>query len=477
MRIAIVSPEAVPYAKTGGLADVAGALFEELAQAGHFVSLFLPFYPSISREFAPEPALSGQKLFMGERGYYFNVLTLGNAFFIENPYFFSRGGLYGDEKGDYPDNPERFAFFCRAVLQAVNSLQLAPDIYHVNDWQTALLPFYKREAQGNQDPAKSVLTIHNIGYQGICPRTALARMGIPEQFFSLDAFEFFGKINILKGGIVSADAVTTVSPTYAREILHPSFGFGLEGILKMKGVTGILNGLDYRAWDPARDPFLSRRFDIDSLGGKRQCRQSFSSEAGFRDPALPLVGIIGRLVSQKGYDFVAQSIDDILDLGVNVAVLGTGDRQIEAQLRQALARHPGKLYMKSAFSDETAHRIYAGSDMFLMPSRYEPCGLAQMIAMRYGTVPIVRETGGLADTVQDFHTANLDGTGFVFRNADPYDLIQTIKRALCVFANKAQWDRVMRNAMRSRFTWDDSVSRYLSLYESVIAGGADVSEK
>lgn len=477
MRIAIVSPEAVPYAKTGGLADVAGALFEAFARAGHSVFLFLPCYPVVSRNAAPDTLLSGQKLFMGERGYYFNVLSSENAFFIENPYFFSRSGLYGDEKGDYPDNPERFAFFCGAVLQTVRSLRLMPDIYHVNDWQTALLPFYKKQVRGYQDSAKTVLTIHNIGYQGICPRTALPRLGIPEQFFSLDAFEFFGEINILKGGIASSDSVTTVSPSYAKEILMPAFGFGLEGVLRIKGVTGILNGLDYHAWDPSADSFIRKRFDIDNLNGKKQCKRSFCSEAGFRDPTLPLLGVIGRLVSQKGYDFVAQSIDDILALGVNVAILGTGDRQIEASLQQAVTRHPDALFVLRGFSEEAAHRIYASSDMFLMPSRYEPCGLAQMIAMRYGSVPIVRDTGGLADTVRDFHSANLDGTGFVFRDANSYDLIQTIKRALCAFENTAQWSRVVRNAMSARFTWDDAVRDYLSLYTAVIAGGTDVSEK
>ncbi|PNX53047.1 MAG: hypothetical protein BV458_06515 [Thermoplasmata archaeon M9B2D] len=466
MRIVIATPEAVPYVKTGGLADVTGALFSQFRKMGHSVSLFLPFYGTVQKLQRPRKPLSGQKVNLGDRMYYFDVFSEKNAYFISNDYFFRRAGLYGDKAGDYPDNIERFAFFCKAMLHSIKKLDLAPDIIHSHDWQAALIPTYLsfEHAMSN---IKTVFTIHNMGYQGIAPHETLQNIGIPERYFTLDGLEYYGSINLLKAGIGFADAVSTVSPTYADEITLPHFGFGLNGILKEKGVTGILNGLDYDLWDPSSDKFLLSTFSRSNLTDRRLCKQDLCKIAGFRDRDNALVGVIGRFTTQKGHDIIASAMEKIIELRANVMILGEGDPAIERSFSVAASSFPGKIYLNTSFDDTLARKIYAGSDLFLMPSRYEPCGLAQMIAMRYGSVPVVNMTGGLADTVDDFNAGNNHGTGFVFRLGDVHSMIECLKRALCVYRNKQDWEGLVLNTMAKRFKWSDSVKKYIKLFETL----------
>lgn len=476
MNIVIVSPEAVPFAKTGGLADVAGALLQGLSRTGHDAFLFMPLYRGVRGSIRPKEAARGQKIFMGERAYYFDILSQRNAFFISNDYFFDRDGLYGDSRGDFPDNPERFAFFCLSVLHATKILGIKPDIYHLHDWQTALLPLYRRELFTPADNAAAVLTIHNVGYQGIFPPETLPRLGISGKFFTIHGIEFHGNLNLLKAGILYSDRVTTVSPTYAHEITFPEYGFGLEGSLRWKGVTGILNGIDYDLWNPADDIHLKRNYTIQTLHGRAACKEELLSVCRLRDRSLPLIGSIGRIIAQKGYDLIADCLEDIIGLGANIVILGRGDRDIEQVLQRAAARFRDRVHVSTLFNEPLARKIYAGSDLFLMPSRYEPCGLAQMIAMRYGSIPIVRKTGGLADTVTDFNSGSPEGTGFLFHDADRNDLVECIKRALCVWKNKRDWNRLTRNAMRLRFSWEHSISQYSALYGSLVGRQRNVPQ-
>lgn len=475
MNIVIVSPEAVPYAKTGGLADVTGAFFRELLKHKRLtVNMFLPFYKDIRERFGPKIEASGLQVLVGERTYYFDILSIGKVFFISNDYFFNRGGLYGDERGDFPDNAERFAFFCMAVLRSLQSLGVYPDILHLHEWQTGLIPLYQKAMARNQPLAKTVLTLHNLGFQGIFSPAVLPKIGISKEFFTIDGLEFYGKVNLLKAAIVYSDKVTTVSSTHAEEITTADYGFSLDRLLKAKGVTGILNGLDYTVWNPKKDGHIEKNYDKNAPHGKAVCKNALCNIFGIGSPSLPLMGIVGRLTEQKGYDIFVECMDEIIKMGVNIAVLGRGDAKIEKSMTDIALRHPGRIGLTIGFSEDLARKIYAGSDMFLIPSRYEPCGLAQMIAMRYGSVPIVRMTGGLADTVKDFNPADTRGTGFVFRNADVYGIVECVKRALCVFKNKSDWEILVKNAMDARFQWRKSIRGYLDLYSSVVKGSASV---
>ncbi|HDZ88383.1 MAG TPA: glycogen synthase, partial [Nitrospirae bacterium] len=435
MNILFITSEAVPFVKTGGLADVAGALFSMTGSFGHNAFMFLPCYRRIKQNFSLKTEFSGLKARMGARTYYFDLYSSGRAFLVSNDYFFNRDGIYGESGVDYPDNAERFAFFCRAVLQALNLLDIKPDIMHLNDWQTGLIPFYQKEQGMLSKDIKSVFTIHNIGYQGSFGPGILPKIGIPERFFTIDGLEFYGKVSLLKAGIIYADKITTVSPSYEKEITATSLGYGFEGLLRAKGVKGILNGLDNQLWNPETDKKLTRNYNLHDMRGKAFCKDSFCSSSGLSDSSLPLVGMIGRLSYQKGFDIIAESIDEMVKLGINMAILGKGDVDIERKLKSMASDYPGNIYINIGFDEGLARNIYAGSDMFLMPSRYEPCGIAQMIAMRYGSIPIVRMSGGLSDTVSDFNTANPAGNGFVFKHPDKYSMLECIKRALCMFRN------------------------------------------
>jgi starch synthase len=456
MKIVICASEVVPFAKTGGLADVAGALPLALEKEGQEVIVILPRYKAIdAAKFNLKT--SGDGILAGTLGQGIKV------YFIENAGLFNREGLYGDKQGDHPDNLERFSFYCRRSLELLKEINFKPDIIHCHDWQSSLIPVFLKTVY-SQDPfykkIRTVLTIHNIGYQGLFPREEFPKLGLDWSLFSMEGLEFYGKVNILKGGMLFADLINTVSPTYAREIQTKEFGFGLEGVLNKRkdSVFGILNGLDYDIWDPQRDKFIARNFSITDLTGKARDKEDLQALCKLPlKKGVPLVGIVSRLAEQKGFDILAEGIDAICKMDIQMVILGTGDLKYHQVMQEMVAKYPKVISLNLKFDDPLAHKIYAGSDIFLMPSRYEPCGLGQLISLRYGTIPLVFKTGGLADTV------NADN-GFVFSNYSKMALVKTIRRALAAFQDKKQWDALVQNALKCNFSWDASARKYLELY-------------
>ncbi len=473
MRIAHIASEVVPFSKTGGLADVAGALPPALAALGHEVTVVAPGHRTSLKEPLPGEA-RGEVAALGLTAR-LNVSLHRNVRFVllDCPALYVRPALYSLPDGDFPDNAVRFAFFARAALAAVARLGGA-DVVHAHDWQAALAPLLLRhdgKARFEMPAAKTVFTIHNLAYQGVFPPWVLEACGLARDLFTMDLLEFYGNVNFLKGGLVSADAVTTVSPTYAREILLPEFGCGLEGVLATRhdSLFGILNGRDTDEWDPRRDPHLEVAFGArdDVVEGKAAARALLGREAKLASGERPLVGMVSRLAEQKGADLLAAALDEIVGLGYDVVVLGAGERRYEEAVRAAQAAHPGRVAAFIKFDERLAHRIYAASDLFLMPSRYEPCGLGQMIAMRYGALPVVTRTGGLADTVPDADEPQ--GTGFVLPELTPPALIATLVRARAVLGDRARLAAVRAVGMTRDFTWKTSARRYVELYEKLNA--------
>ncbi|MBZ5589819.1 MAG: glycogen synthase GlgA [Acidobacteriia bacterium] len=473
MRIAHLASEVVPFSKTGGLADVVGALPPALAALGHEVTVVVPGHRTTLKDAPPgEPRGEVAALGLTAR---LNVVLHRNVrvVLLDCPALYVRPALYSLPDGDFPDNAVRFAFFARAALAALAKLG-GVDVVHAHDWQAAIAPLllrYDGETRFTMPAAKTVLTIHNLAYQGVFPPWALEACGIPRELFTMDLLEFYGSANFLKGGLVSADAITTVSPTYAREILTPEFGCGLEGVLANRRDTlfGILNGLDTDEWDPRRDPHLELPFggEDDVEEGKAAARQLLGREARLAAGERPLIGMVSRLAEQKGADLLAAALDEIVGLGFDVVVLGAGERRYEEAIRAAEAAHPGRVAAFIKFDERLAHRIYAASDLFLMPSRYEPCGLGQMIAMRYGTLPVVTRTGGLADTVIDAHEEG--GTGFVLSELAPAALTGTLRRARAVLADPVRLATMRAEGMSRDFSWKASAREYLKLYERLTA--------
>ena len=467
------SSEMAPFAKTGGLADVSAALPKALAARGHEVLCFLPRYGSI--EFPPGRFIGSVHVpvdhLQRSAGFYERELGPGlRVIFVEHPPFFDRQGFYGDAHGDFGDNEYRFAFFCRAVLEFCRSRGYRPDVFHAHDWQTGLLPVYLKSFYLD-DPTlhrcPSVFTIHNLAYQGHFPASTLGPLGLPDSLVAEDALEWKGNICYLKGGLLFSEVVTTVSPTYAREIQTAEFGQGLEGVVRSRAddLVGILNGVDYEEWDPRHDPNIAAIYDETEHVGKVICKRALLDEFGLsRQPDLPVLGIISRLVEQKGFDLVVSAIEPLLARGVRMVVLGSGDPDVEAGLREFVRRDPKRFGVRFKYDAGLAHRIEAGADMILMPSRFEPCGLTQMYSMRYGTIPIVRATGGLADTVEPFDPRTRRGTGFVFEHADVTGLLWAIDRALAVYAKPGPWTVLMQNAMTRDLSWDLSAERYEAVY-------------
>ncbi len=468
-RVLMVASEAAPFAKTGGLADVVGALSAALRARGEEVAVVLPRYRSV--------VLEGARCVHEHLRVWLAAGALYDAsiwqaahravpyYFIECPPLYDRPGIYGQD-GDYPDNHVRFAVLCQAVLALVR-YHWRPDVLHCHDWQTALLPVYLRTRLAG-DPTfmglRTLLTLHNLGYQGIYPRAALAQIGLDESVFHPDALEFFGDVNLLKGGIRFADALNAVSPTYAREIQTPELGFGLDGLLRARGdaLTGILNGADYEEWNPATDPYVAARYSAADLSGKRVSKQDLLVKMGLPAEALerPLVGMVSRLDSQKGFDLLQEASAEVAAGDLSLVALVTGAPRWEGFLRAWAAAHPDKLAVRIAYDERLAHRIIAGADLLLMPSRYEPCGLTQMYALRYGTVPVARATGGLADTVDE-------STGFRFREYTVAALLEALRRALAAFREPESWSERMRLGMARDFSWDASAARYAELYRSL----------
>jgi starch synthase len=487
VQAVFVSPEVFPFAKSGGLADVAGTLPRELGKLGVDVRVFTPYYRATAR-MGPTPTVrwSG-RVRVGEETLRGEVLEsrLGESdtpvYFLRSDSLFDREGLYGEDGRDYPDNPTRFVFLSRMVLEALEPLGLRPDVIHVNDWQTALIPVYVRTLYDGGEGApgpRTLLTIHNLGYQGIFWHWDMNLTGLSWDLFNWRELEFHGQVNFLKGGIVFADRINTVSKTYAREIRTPEFGRGLEGVLghRAADLSGVVNGIDTGVWDPRTDPHIAARFSADDLSGKARCKEALVREAGIDDGEAPLFGIITRLDWQKGVDLLCDVLRDAVTLGMRLVLLGTGDAAYHRMLRQAETELPGRVKAFLTFDSALAHRIEAGADAFLMPSRYEPCGLNQMMSQRYGTVPVVRATGGLADTVEEYSPAGLragTSTGFCFRNPDPAELLAAIARAIRVYSDAPAWQTLMRNGMTRDWSWERSAREYLELYEELVSTEGD----
>jgi starch synthase len=475
MKILFVAPEGIPFSKTGGLGDVVGGLPKELAALGQEVAVFLPRYrgaslreplvhPSLTVPVGPElrfPSVVGGVVQDGVR-----------YFFLDDPEYFDRETLYGGPAGDYPDNPERFAEFSRAALEFAK-LVWRPDVFHCHDWQTALLPVFQKTLYAADPLLASIpvlLTIHNLGYQGLFPREALDRVGLPERLFSIDRLEFFGRVNFLKGGMAFTDWLTTVSRRYAEEIQTPEFGCGLEGVIRQRAdrLVGILNGVDYSAWSPENDKFIAAQYSARDLAGKQACKRDLLEQFGLPAENLdrPLVGIISRFVDQKGFDLVVEAAEQMLKEDLQIVALGTGLPEYEEFFRLLADRHPRQVAVRIAYDNTLAHKIEAGSDLFLMPSLYEPCGLNQIYSLRYGTLPLVRATGGLDDTVVPYDPQSGAGSGFKFQAYTAAALVSCLHEAVALYRDRKAWQRLQLNAMQLDFSWKASASRYIALYDA-----------
>ncbi|MBX6360455.1 glycogen synthase GlgA [Pseudacidobacterium ailaaui] len=479
MHIVFAASECLPFIKTGGLADVIGSLPREIARKGHQVTVYLPFYRQV-REHFPEKKIALPSLTIPFQYYnrFAAVVDGGKRdgvqyFFIDCPELFDRESPYATPAGDYPDNWERFGLFCRAVLEASKQLGI-PDIFHVHDWQTSLLPVYLRTVY-YFDPllrnVGTVLTIHNAGYHGLFPPVTVERLLLPWDIFTPEKVEFYDSFNFLKGGIVYADMLTTVSHKYAEEIQTPEFGHGLEGVLHKRAsdLRGILNGVDYSKWDPATDGRIAAHYSIEDLEGKAECKRdllhAFGAPHLSEDTAV--LGIVSRLATQKGFDLTAQIIERLTFENIFLVVLGTGEPYYENLFRSLHERFPEKISVRITYDETLAHKIEAGADIYLMPSRYEPCGLNQIYSLKYGTVPVVRATGGLDDTIEEWDPQTHTGTGFKFANYAADDYLQAVQRALTVFKDKTAWRTLMRNGMKQDYSWAKPSSEYIEVYQEV----------
>lgn len=480
LSVWFLASEVAPFAKTGGLADVAGALPSALRKFGVDVRVGLPFYRMAKDgSFEMQKVLEGLEVPLGDTRLVGDVLATSTeegvpVYLFDREDLFDRPYLYGTPEGDYPDNLERFTYFCRAALLFAEKAGLQFDVVHCHDWQTGLIPAYLKTLY-RADPffsgVSSVFTIHNMGYQGLFPREKLSACGIPISEFHPAGIEYWNKISLLKAGIVYADAITTVSPRYGREIETPEFGMGMDDILKKRSadLCGILNGVDYSVWDPARDPHVPANYSPQRMTGKRRCKESLIQEMGL-DPSMrkmPLLGMISRLDAQKGLDLLVQILDELLSLDVGLVILGAGDEHIQKAIQETAESHPGRLGLEIGFNDPLAHRIMAGADMLLVPSRYEPCGLTQIYALKYGTAPIVRATGGLDDTIQQFDPGSGKGNGFKFVEYEAKAFLGRIREALKVFHDGPGWMKLVENGMQADFSWEKSAREYIRLYEKI----------
>jgi starch synthase len=478
MQIAFAASECVPFSKTGGLADVVGALPRALAAAGHDVSVYVPKYRQTKLSDVHTVVRSITVPF-DDRYRFCSVVAGGNHsgvrfYFVDYPPFFDRDALYGTSSGDYPDNAERFALFSRAVLEASKILGV-PQVFHCHDWQSALIPVLLR-TQYAEDPAfrdvATVFTIHNMGYQGLFSPDTLPLLTLPWDLFTISKMEFFGNVNFLKGALVYSEFITTVSRKYSQEIQTTEFGFGLEGVLRDRAatVTGILNGVDYDEWSPETDKFTVAKYSPQDLSGKAKCKQDLLAAFGISDPdlKLPVIGIVSRFAAQKGFDLISQIMDRLAREDMIVVALGAGDKPYEDMFTRLQKQFPRKIAVKVAYDNALAHKIEAGSDVFLMPSKYEPCGLNQIYSLKYGTVPIVRATGGLDDTIEPWNPRTGKGTGFKFTEYNGEALLLTIKEALKAFRDQSSWQTLMRNGMSKDFSWNASAKEYVRVYEKAL---------
>ncbi len=475
MNILYVTSEAVPFCKTGGLADVAGSLPPSLAANGDRVSVILPLYETVKDKWGEKlhferwtnVRLAWREVYCGLFSFEYEGVTW---YFVDNESYFHRSDLYG-----YYDDGERFAFFSRAVTELLRSLPEKPDVVHCNDWQSALVPVYIRDEAVRDDfyrSIRTVITVHNIEYQGRFGRETVEDLfGLDRGWFDGGTIEFGGDVNLLKGGIVTADAVTAVSPTYAQELKCAYFAHGLENVMRMSEgkLHGVLNGIDMKRYDPAHDESLAEPYSADDLAGKRRDKAAMQKLLGLKEaPGTPILAMVTRLVSHKGLDLVCETLDTIMEKDVQFVVLGKGDAKYETFFEYARARYGGRMAVHLGYSEELAMQIYAGADLFLMPSKSEPCGLSQMIAMRYGTLPIVRETGGLKDTVRAYEAWNSAGNGFTFANYNAGDMCHVVCQAIDLYHNNRDvYALLQKRGMTADFSWKRSAQAYRDIYSSI----------
>ena len=488
MRILFVASEGLPFSKTGGLADVVEALPKALVAQGHEVAVVLPRYRGTEAAATVIPSLT---IPMGGARIRFPAIADGSVlegvryFFVDDPPYFDREGLYGTGGKDYPDNAERYAEFCRASIEVAKHIW-PTDVFHCHDWQTALVPVLLRSSYSNDPLVKNipvVFTIHNMGYQGQFPREMLDRVGLPQALFHPEGLEFYGSVNLLKGGLVYSDYLTTVSRKYAQEIQTREFGHGLDGVARKRAdrLVGILNGVDYSAWNPAKDELIAANYSAKDLSGKQACRQDLLDVFGLPHEHLerPIVGIVSRFADQKGFDLIAEKAHELMKEDLVLVVLGTGDRKYEKLFTALAAAYPGRVGLKIAYDNTLAHKVEAGADMFLMPSRYEPSGLNQMYSLKYGTVPIVRATGGLDDSITPFDVEHGTGTGFKFSEYSGVALLYAVRQALHHYMDEGILKRIQLNGMAKDFSWKGSAKEYAKLYEAarVTRGFAPTAQK
>jgi starch synthase len=475
MRILFVASEGLPFSKTGGLADVVEALPKALVAHGHEVAVVLPRYRGTKPAAVVIPSLT---IPIGGTRLRFPAITDGTLlggvryFFVDDPTYFDREGLYGNGGRDYPDNAERYAEFCRAAIE-VAKLIWPTDVFHCHDWQTALVPVLLRTTYGDDPLVKDipvVFTIHNMGYQGRFPKDVLDRVGLPQTLFHPEGIEFFGNVNLLKGGLVYSNYLTTVSRKYAQEIQTPEFGHGLDGVARKRAdrLIGILNGVDYTAWNPVKDELIAANYSAKDLSGKQVCKQDLLNVFGLPHEHLerPVLGIVSRFADQKGFDLIAEKAHEVMREDLVLVVLGTGDRKYEELFRALAAAYPDRVGLKVEYNNALAHKVEAGADMFLMPSRYEPSGLNQMYSLKYGTVPIVRATGGLDDSVEPFDVEDGTGTGFKFQEYSGEALLYAVRQALHHYLDERIWRRIQLNGMTKDFSWKGPAMAYSKLYEA-----------
>jgi len=471
ISVLFAASEVAPFAKVGGLADVSGSLPKALSRLGVDVRVVMPKYKDISKKYLDKMEymmhffvdIGWRHQYVGIFRYISDNVTY---YFIDNAYYFGRKGLYG-----HFDECEQFTFFTRAFIEMLPIIKFKPDIMHLNDWQTAMAPIFLKDIYKSNDfykNMKTMYTIHNLKYQGIFSKSVIDDiLGLGWEYFKASGIEFYGNVNLMKAGIIYSDYVNTVSPTYAKEVLSAQLGEKLDSVLAEKGdrFFGILNGIDNDLFNPATDKSIYQNYDKESLSLKAKNKIGLIDELGFsQDYQAPLIGIVSRLVDQKGFDLIADCLEDILKDGIRLVVLGTGDAKYEELFMTYSNKYPDRLIFMNIFNPDMAQKIYAGADMFLMPSYFEPCGLSQLISLRYGTIPIVRETGGLKDTVIPYNEYDDTGHGFSFTNYNSQDMLFTIRHAVRIFNNRSTWEKLIQRAVTLDFSWDTSAQKYLECY-------------
>ncbi len=482
MKILLASSEVHPFSKTGGLADMVGALAKALARAGHYVGVVSPLYLGIRERFpALKPLDLPLEFLLGVRRVRGEAWSLESGpsltvYFIDQPEFFQRAGLYQSHGVDYPDNAERFMFFSKAVAHLALHLPWKPELLHANDWQTGFAPLFlrhQRKLPGWENAPRACMTIHNLAYQGVFPASQYALANLPWEYFTPSGVEFYGQVSLLKAGIAYGDVITTVSPRYAREITTQEFGCGLEGLLRQRQgrLFGISNGVDYDEWDPIKDPYIAHNFAFDNFAGKQANKLALQTELGLPpDPAVPLFGNIGRLVEQKGVDIMHAALTEMLHAPIQFVQLGSGSPSFERTYQDLARQFPDRTSVRIGFDEALSHRIEAGCDFFLMPSRFEPCGLNQMYSLRYGTIPIVRAVGGLDDTVVDPREDPQRADGIKFSEYSSRALAKAIRKALVLYSEPELLLRFRYNGMRTDFSWDRTASEFTKVYAAAAVG-------